>query len=149
MPVKSTKSTQPKEKASKPKKRDYIYTKGGRKEATALVKLFPQGQGEILINEKDYREYFPYFELQQIVEAPLKLIKQKDKFNLSIKVSGGGKRGQAEAIRHGIARALIKLNPLFRKPLKKAGFLKRDPRAKERKKPGLKRARRAPQWQKR
>lgn len=131
------------------KKKRYIYTRGGRKEATALVKLFPTGHGEILINGKDYKEYFPHFELQQIVEAPLKLIKQKDKLDLFIKIKGGGKRGQAEAIRHGISRALVAFNPIFRRPLKKVGFLTRDARVKERKKPGLKRARRAPQWQKR
>lgn len=145
MPTKPTKPQQ----SLKPKEKRYIYTKGSRKEARALIKLFPQGQGEILINEKKYEEYFPYFEFQQIVEAPLKLIKQKDRLNVSVKINGGGKRGQAEAIRHGIARALIELNSVFRKPLKKAGFLTRDSRAKERKKPGLKRARRAPQWKKR
>lgn len=127
----------------------YIYTKGGRKEARALVKLFYHGQGEILINGKDYKKYFPYFEFQDIIQTPLKLIKQEGKYDLSVKVKGGGKRGQAEAIRCGIARALAISNPTFRKPLKKAGFLTRDSRIKERKKPGLKRARRAPQWKKR
>jgi small subunit ribosomal protein S9 len=107
------------------------------------------GGGEILINGKDFKEYFPTFYLQKIVLSPLELVKCLNKFKILVKVTGGGKSAQAEAVRHGIARALVIFNPDFRKKLKKAGFLKRDPRMKERKKPGLKRARRAPQWQKR
>ena len=137
------------EKITEPQKKKYIYAKGGRKEAKALVKLFQNGKGEILINGKDYKKYFSYFEYQKIIEAPLKLLKQREKFDLSIEVKGSGKSSQAQAIRHGIASALAKFDLSFRKPLKEVNFLKRDPRQKERKKPGLKRARRAPQWQKR
>jgi small subunit ribosomal protein S9 len=81
--------------------------------------------------------------------SPLEIVKLQNKFKILVEVKGGGKNSQAEAIRHGIARALVKFNSDFKRKLKKAGFLKRDPRMKERKKPGLKRARRAPQWQKR
>lgn len=130
-------------------KKKYFYGKGGRKESVALVRIFPSGKGELLINKKDYKIYFPYFEFQDVILSPLKLIGLEDKVDISVKVKGGGKRSQAEAIRHGIARGLLKFNPNFRSPLKKVGFLTRDSRAKERKKPGLKRARRAPQWSKR
>ena len=128
--------------------RKFIYKIGRRKESSARVKLF-SGTGEIKINNKDYKQYFPTFELQQTIESPLVLVGQRDKCNIQVKVSGGGIRGQAEAIRLGIARCLKQRNIMFRIPLKKAGFLTRDSREKERKKYGLKRARRAPQWQKR
>ncbi len=130
-------------------KKKYFYGKGGRKESIALVRIFPNGKGEFLINKKDYKIYFPYFEFQDVILSPLKLVGLEDKVDISVKVKGGGKRAQAEAIRHGIARGLLKFNSNFRSPLKKAGFLTRDSRVKERKKPGLKRARRAPQWSKR
>lgn len=122
---------------------------GRRKTARALVKIFLSEKEELKINGKSLSQYFPSFFHQKIVLAPLELIKPEKKFQIIIQVVGGGKNSQAEAIRHGISRALVLYNPEWRPPLKKAGFLKRDPRAKERKKPGLKRARRAPQWQKR
>jgi small subunit ribosomal protein S9 len=134
---------------TKEKEEKYFQAVGRRKTASAQVKLFLNGGGEILINGKDFKEYFPTFYLQKIVLSPLELVKCLNKFKILVKVTGGGKSAQAEAVRHGIARALVIFNPDFRKKLKKAGFLKRDPRMKERKKPGLKRARRAPQWQKR
>lgn len=121
---------------------------GRRKSAIAQIKLI-SGKGEIKINDKKLNEYFPYFELQNIVLAPLKTIGEINKVDILAKITGGGKRGQAEALRLAIARALIKLNQSYRSALKASKFLTRDARIKERKKPGLKRARRAPQWQKR
>jgi len=130
--------------------KEFIQTVGRRKTATAIVKLFPKGKGEILINEKDLNEYFKEsFIFRKNVLAPLEITDNLGKFKIEVLVSGGGKNAQSEAIRLGIARALVELNPELRPKLKAAGFLKRDPRAKERKKFGLKRARRAPQWQKR
>jgi len=130
------------------KEKEYIYTIGRRKTSVAQIRFYKKGKGMILINDKDLEKYFPYFEFQSLVKAPLALV-GVDNFDLTIKVNGGGTRGQAEAIRHGIARALALYNPNFKKPLRTAGFLTRDPRKKERKKYGLKGARRAPQWQKR
>lgn len=127
----------------------YVYAAGGRKRATSTVRLYPKGKGEIKINDKDYKQYFPDFEFQKAILDPLELVGEKDSLNLLIRVTGGGKRGQAEAIRHGIARALDKYKSEYHTVIKKVGFLTRDRRKKERKKPGLKRARRAPQWQKR
>lgn len=120
----------------------YYYGTGSRKTAITRVRLYP-GKGKIVINDKEI------FQPDEVYLAPLILVGQKDKFDLSIKVKGGGLTGQKEAIRHGISRALLEFNKDLRPTLKKAGFLTRDPREKERKKPGLKRARRAPQWQKR
>ncbi len=131
-------------------KKEFIQTIGRRKTAVAVVKLFPKGKGEILVNEKDFKEYFKdNFVFRKNVLAPLEITENLGKFKIEVLVSGGGKNAQSEAIRLGIARALVELNPELRPKLKAAGFLKRDPRAKERKKFGLKRARRAPQWQKR
>lgn len=123
---------------------------GRRKTATALVRL-EKGDGQkMMINEKPDLEYFENGEIsRKIYLAPLDLTGNLGKFNLSVKVSGGGKKAQREAIRLGIARALVLFDEGLRKTLRKSGFLTRDPRMKERKKPGLKRARRAPQWQKR
>ena len=126
-----------------------IWVVGKRKTSIARVQFFSIGQGEIIVNKKSFKDYFPLFELQGIVSAPLKLLKKQKDFKIRINIHGGGTKGQAEAIRLGISRALVSLNPEWRQELKSAGFLKRDPRKKERKKPGLKRARRAPQWQKR
>ena len=131
-----------------PKPEKYYEAVGRRKTAIARVRLFTKGTG-ISVNDKPYEEYFPLVELQKIAEAPLRKMKVSDKFKVSVKVLGGGSRGQAEATRHGISRVLVKFNEDFRKRLKKAGFLTRDPREKERKKYGLKGARRAPQWSKR
>jgi small subunit ribosomal protein S9 len=122
---------------------------GRRKTAVAVVKIFKEKEGSFLVNEKPIEKYFPLFELQKTAKAPLELLKLENKFRILALVNGGGLVAQAEAIRLGLARALVSFKEEFRKKLKKAGFLKRDPRVKERKKPGLKRARRAPQWQKR
>ena len=140
------------EKAGKPKK--YYEAVGRRKTAIARVRLLTirpleEEMGQISINGKSYKEYFSLMELQQTVEASLRKLKSLNRFEVVAKVRGGGIRAQAEAIRHGIARALVKFNIDFRKKLKRAGYLKRDPRMKERKKYGLKGARRAPQWAKR
>lgn len=132
----------------KDKKSEYLYAVGRRKTAIAKVRLYKNGKGEIVVNDKPAKEYFNA-SLCDIINAPLLAIGQLDKIDIIIKVIGGGISGQAEAARHGISRALVALNLNFRKPLKKAGYLKRDARKKERKKPGLKRARRAPQWSKR
>jgi small subunit ribosomal protein S9 len=122
---------------------------GRRKTAVAVIKIFKEKEGSFLVNEKPLEKYFPLFELQKTAKAPLELLKLENKFRVLALVNGGGLVAQAEAIRLGLARALVSFKEEFRKKLKKAGFLKRDPRIKERKKPGLKRARRAPQWQKR
>lgn len=134
---------------AKGKKSDrYFEAVGRRKTAIARVRLFTKA-GEFTVNDKLYSVYFPTLALQKITEDALKKMKLFGRFRISVHASGGGLRGQAEAVRHGLSRCLIKFNPDFRKRLKRVGFLKRDPRAKERKKFGLKKARRAPQWQKR
>lgn len=137
------------EKAVEEKKPSYLYAVGRRKEAIATVRLYKNGKGKIIVNGKLYSEYFPTEEMEQIVSSPLKSVGQADKVDIEAKTFGGGLRGQAEAARLGISRALVQLNINFKKNLRKSGYLTRDPRVKERKKPGLKRARRAPQWQKR
>jgi len=122
---------------------------GRRKTAVARVRIFTKGGKEFSINKKTLEEYFPTLELQTTAASSLETMKCLEKFKVSVIVRGGGLNAQAEAVRHGAARALMLFNPDFRKRLKKAGFLKRDSRMRERKKPGLKRARRAPQWKKR
>ncbi|MBU6415318.1 30S ribosomal protein S9 [Patescibacteria group bacterium] len=122
---------------------------GRRKSAVARVRLYTRGEKGVWIGEKPYGVYFQTLELQKIVEDALKKMKADTRFRVSVKLSGGGTRGQAEAIRHGISRALVKFNADFRKRLKRAGYLTRDPRVKERRKFGLKKARKAPQWAKR
>ncbi len=126
----------------------YFEAVGRRKTAVARVRLYTK-PGDFLVNEKLYSVYFPTVELQKIVEDSLQKMKLLGRFRVSIKALGGGLHAQAEAVRHGLARCLIKFNPDFRKRLKRAGFLRRDPRMKERKKFGLKGARKAPQWAKR
>ncbi len=121
---------------------------GRRKCAGARVRV-DKGTGKIIINGKPFAEYFPYFELRDIVMAPLKALAKEKDLDFSVKVAGGGKKGQAVAVQLGIARALMLWNEDFKKTLKTLGFLTRDARVKERKKPGLKKARRAPQWSKR
>ena len=139
-----------KEKEKKKEKKErYLEAVGRRKTSVARVRLFKKGKGELIINGKDLGKYFPSSEVQKTVLAPLQLLGLEGKFNISVIVKGGGIFSQSEAVRHGIARVLLLFNEKFRKQLKKAGFLKRDPRMRERKKFGLKRARRAPQWQKR
>lgn len=135
-------------KESAPKSK-YFKGIGRRKCSVANVRFIPKGTGEILINKKKFNEYFPEALLQEKINAPLTLTGLAGKSDLTVVVRGGGKTGQAEAIRMGIARAIQMYDPELRKVLKVAGFLKRDARVKERKKPGLLRARRAPQWSKR
>lgn len=127
----------------------FIPTVGRRKRAIARVRLIKNGKGAITVNGKAYDKYFTTFELREIVVSPLKTSGQESSVDVSAMVQGGGIRGQAEAVRHGISRALIQLNQTFRKSLKKLGYLERDSRKKERKKFGLKGARRSPQWSKR
>ena len=121
---------------------------GRRKEAITRVFL-SKGSGNISINGKDYKDYFPLVYLQNQVEAPFKTIESTDQFDVVVNASGGGVKGQAEAIRLGISRALLKVNPDYRPALKLAGLLTRDPRSVERKKPGLKKARKSFQFSKR
>jgi small subunit ribosomal protein S9 len=122
---------------------------GRRKSAIAVVKIFKGKDTHFFVNEKPLEKYFPLFELQKTAKAPLEILNLEGRFKVLVQVKGGGLVAQSEAIRLGLARALVSFKEEFRKKLKKTGFLRRDPRVKERKKPGLKRARRAPQWQKR
>ena len=124
------------------------YGTGRRKSSVARVYLVP-GSGKITINKRDMDDYFGLDTLKLIVRQTLELTNTTDKFDVLVNVYGGGFTGQAGAIRHGISRALLKADPDFRPALKKAGYLTRDPRMKERKKYGLKKARRAPQFSKR
>lgn len=137
----------PKDESPKSPER-YFQAIGRRKTSSARIRLSVNDEKEILINDKPFQVYFPTLELQGIVLSPLN-ITNVDKFRILIRIKGGGIHSQSEAARHGIARALLLFNQDFRKCLKKAGFLTRDPRMRERKKFGLKRARRAPQWRKR
>jgi small subunit ribosomal protein S9 len=121
---------------------------GRRKEAVTRVFL-SKGEGKITINDKDYKEYFSLIYLQNQVEMPLKTVELSDKYDVKINATGGGMKGQAEAAKLGIARALLEVNPEFRPALKAAGLLRRDPRSVERKKPGRKKARRSFQFSKR
>ena len=121
---------------------------GRRKEAVTRVFL-SKGEGKITVNDKDYKAYFPLVYLQNQVEMPFKAIESTDKFNVVINATGGGVKGQAEAAKLGIARALLEINPEYRPALKAAGLLRRDPRGVERKKPGRKKARRSYQFSKR
>ncbi|MBI2618447.1 30S ribosomal protein S9 [Candidatus Kaiserbacteria bacterium] len=130
-------------------KERYIETIGRRKTASARVRLSKAPRMAVIVNGKDPKDYFPTKELQERMNEALKLSGGDEKFKITAKIRGGGIHAQAEALRHGIARALIEYNAELRKDLKKAGFLKRDPRMKERRKFGLKKARRAPQWSKR
>jgi small subunit ribosomal protein S9 len=127
----------------------YFYGTGRRKTSVARVRLYP-GAGEITINGKSAREYFGGRDLHQLViRQPLQLTNMIDRFNIMVRVVGGGQSGQAGAVRHGIARALTRADEELRPSLKRAGLLTRDARMKERKKVGLKRARKAPQYTKR
>jgi small subunit ribosomal protein S9 len=121
---------------------------GRRKEAVTRVFL-SKGSGKITVNDKDYKQYFSLVYLQNQVELPLKTIEAVDKFDIQVNATGGGVKGQAEAAKLGIARALLEVNPEFRPALKAAGLLRRDPRGVERKKPGRKKARRSYQFSKR
>ena len=128
--------------------KEQYYGTGRRKSSVARVRLVP-GNGKITINGRTIDEYFGLDTLKLIVRQPLELTKTTDKFDVIAKVEGGGFTGQAGAIRHGISRALLQADAEYRSVLKKAGYLTRDPRMKERKKYGLKAARRAPQFSKR
>ncbi len=130
-------------------KKPYMYGTGRRKSSVARVHLFPGGTGAITINGRDIDDYFGLETLKLIVRQPLVTTNTAAKVDISAKVVGGGVTGQAGAIRHGIARALLQVDESYRTALKAAGFLTRDPRMKERKKYGLKAARRAPQFSKR
>jgi small subunit ribosomal protein S9 len=121
---------------------------GRRKEAVTRIFL-SKGDGKITINGKDYKTYFPLIYLQNQVEAPFKSIEAADKFDVVVNATGGGVKGQAEAVKLGIARALLQVNPEYRPALKEAGLLTRDPRSVERKKPGKKKARKSFQFSKR
>jgi small subunit ribosomal protein S9 len=126
----------------------YYQGTGRRKSAIARVRLYP-GDGSIIVNDKSVEEYFGRKRDILHLAEPLEATATQDSFNVTVKVQGGGISGQSGAVRHGIARALLEADPNLRPTLRKGGFLTRDPRAKERKKPGLKRARKAPQYTKR
>lgn len=150
----SPKAQKEKTEGKEKKGRKYFEAVGRRKTATARVRLltikpFEGDEGKITVNGRFYKEYFPTLALQQTAEASLRRLKSLNRFEVVAKIKGGGISAQAGALRHGLARALVLFNADFRKKLKKAGYIKRDPRVKERRKYGLKKARRAPQWQKR
>lgn len=131
-------------------KGEYYYGMGRRKTAVARVRLYPNGDGSITVNGKNSRLYFGQREaLMSVMTGPLRVLDLGNAYNMTVRVIGGGTSGQAGAIRHALARALIRVNPEWKATLRKSGFLTRDPRMKERKKPGLKRARKAPQYTKR
>ena len=128
---------------------DYYEGVGRRKAATARVRLFPGGDGTIVVNERPLDTYFVRGKDIVRLKGPLEATAMENHFNVSVKVNGGGITGQADAVRLGIARALLEADPDLRPTLRKGGFLTRDARVKERKKPGLKKARKAPQYTKR
>jgi len=127
---------------------EVINTIGRRKTSVARLYMTP-GKGDVIINNRDLKDYFPFEIYQTIVKQPLVLVEEDGNFDMKINVSGGGMKGQAEGIRLAISRALVELNPEHRPPLKKEGFMTRDPRMVERKKPGRRKARRAFQFSKR
>ncbi len=131
-------------------KGEYYYGMGRRKTAVARVRLYPNGDGSITVNGKNSRLYFGQRDaIAATMTAPLRLLDIDKEYTMTVRVVGGGTNGQAGAIRHAVARALVRVNPEWKSALRKAGYLTRDPRMKERKKPGLKRARKAPQYTKR
>lgn len=147
MVTKTEESTSKGKQTPMGRKGKYFYANGKRKTSIARIRLY-EGKGEIIVNENSLEDYF-FGTLIGNVKAPLKLVDMLKRFDITVKVTGGGISSQAEAVRHGIAKALIVFDPELRTPLKRAGFLTRDARVKERKKFGLHRARRAPQWSKR
>ncbi|PIR53109.1 30S ribosomal protein S9 [Candidatus Peregrinibacteria bacterium CG10_big_fil_rev_8_21_14_0_10_49_10] len=128
--------------------RQYFYSVGKRKSAIARVKLYADGKGGVEVNGKKTGDYFSGVQVENAV-APLALVGKKNEFDVDVQVFGGGKSAQSDAMRHGVSRALLLFDPQLRSQLKHEGFLRRDARIKERKKPGLRRARRAPQFSKR
>ena len=130
-------------------KRKYYYGTGRRKSSVARVRVYENGTGSIIINGRDINDYFGLETLKLVVRQPLTVAEIEGKFDIVVRVGGGGVSGQAGAIRHGLSRALLQYDENLRGVLKKNGFLTRDPRMKERKKYGLKAARRAPQFSKR
>lgn len=127
---------------------EIINTIGRRKRAIARVYL-SEGKGQITVNNKDYKEYFPVEQLQYVVDQALNVLELKDKYDVKANLTGGGTKGQAEALRLGIARALVEINPEYKTTLRTAGFMTRDPRTVERKKPGQPKARKKFQFSKR
>ncbi len=127
----------------------YYYALGKRKTSVARVRVYPQGEGKVEVNKVPGNEYFKVNTQMGTILEPLKLLEQEKNVNIVVRVQGGGNTGQAQAIRHGIARALVLMDEKFKPIMKRKGFLTRDARMVERKKPGLKKARRAPQWAKR
>ncbi len=127
---------------------EVINTIGRRKRAIARVYL-SDGKGQITVNDKDYKEYFPFEQLHYVVDQPLNLLELKDKYDVKANLAGGGIKGQAEALRLGIARALVKIDAENKSKLRAEGFMTRDPRAVERKKPGQPKARKRFQFSKR
>lgn len=130
-------------------KNKYTAAIGRRKTSTAQVRLVPASKTEVVINNKTINDYFPTTELFKTAMGALHTAENVSEYSVTVMVAGGGIHSQAEAVRHGISRALVKIDENFKTDLKKAGFLKRDPRAKERRKFGLKKARKASQWSKR
>lgn len=130
-------------------KSTYFYANGKRKTSVACVRLYKNGKGAITVNSRNFENYFPVFTDQDKILAPLRVTNNLKTFDITVKVHGGGIHSQSEAVRHGVSKALLEFNAEYRSVLKPLGFLTRDSRIKERKKYGLKRARRAPQWQKR
>ena len=129
--------------------KQYVEKIGRRKTSTCRVRMTPATKSSFVVNDKDVKEYFKSATTQKVVNDALLLIKPDQKYEISVHVSGGGIHSQSEAVRHGISRFLSELDQDSKDKLKKEGFLKRDPRAKERRKFGLKKARKAPQWSKR
>lgn len=148
MPKKET-TTSTAVSSAKKKSVQYFYSAGKRKTSVARVRLYINGKGDITVNDRPAEKYFTMITNMGVIKQPLKLTGHTNKFDISVKVLGGGVNSQAEAVRHGISRALLDFDSSLRATLKKAGLLTRDARIKERKKPGLKRARRAPQFSKR
>lgn len=135
--------------AKKGKEFNFFEGIGRRKTSSARVRIFPDAEKKIIINGKNFEDYFPTLETKEIAVSPLKEADLLGKIGVSANVKGGGPHSQSEAVRHGLAKAVSIFNPELKKEMKKRGFLTRDSRMRERKKPGLKRARRAPQWKKR
>lgn len=149
--IKAEESVQQRVDAMTASMKDKAFTRtvGRRKSAVSRVRLYTGGTGGFVVNDKTIEVYFPWKEYMDIAAAPLKEAGGAKDFDVSIKVVGGGLKSQALSICHGLSRALVAIQPELKPRLRKLGFMTRDPRVKERKKPGLKRARRAPQWQKR